>query len=85
MPDIELLVKISELYGVSVDDIIKAHISKIKFNEDINSNNAEKTFKRISVIGCGRWGALLAGILMVSHKPHFCIAICQVNYFVYIF
>lgn len=63
IPDIELLVQISDLYGASVNDIIKADISKIKFKEDLNSSNVENMSKRISVIGCGRWGSFIGWYL----------------------
>ena len=31
IPDIEILMKLSEIYGISINDILKADISKIKF------------------------------------------------------
>jgi len=63
LPDIELLVQISDLYGVTVNEIVKADISKIKYKEDINSLNVERKIKNVSVIGCGRWGTFIAWYL----------------------
>ena len=34
LPDIELLLKLSELYGISINDILKADLSKIKFQKN---------------------------------------------------
>jgi glycerol-3-phosphate dehydrogenase (NAD(P)+) len=69
VPDIELLVQISDLYGISVNDIIKADILKIKFKEDINILNIEKSSKRISIIGCGRWGSFIGWYLdSIGHR-----------------
>lgn len=63
VPDIELLVEIADLYGVSVDDILKAEISKIKYKEDISFFNIEKSTKKIGIIGCGRWGSFIGWYL----------------------
>jgi len=69
LPDIELLAEISELYGISIDDIIKADISKIKHKEDINIYKKEKCSKNISIIGCGRWGSFIGWYLdSLGHK-----------------
>lgn len=63
LPDIELLIQISDLYGVTVNDIVKADISKIKYKEDINFLNIERKLKKICVIGCGRWGSFITWYL----------------------
>lgn len=63
IPDIEILMKLSELYGVTVNDIVNADISKIKYHKEIIIPDKEKCAKRIMVIGCGRWGSFLAWYL----------------------
>jgi len=69
IPDIELLVQISDLYGASVNEIIKADISKIKFKEEFNLYSDIQSSKSISVIGCGRWGSFIGWYLDgIGHK-----------------
>lgn len=63
VPDIELLVKLSELYGITINDIIRADISKVKYQKEILILEKEKTIRKIFVIGCGRWGTFLAWYL----------------------
>jgi len=69
LPDIELLLKLSELYGISINDILKADATKIKFQKNIVFPDEEKRSKNIFVIGCGRWGTFLAWYLdKIGHK-----------------
>ena len=69
LPDIELLLKLSELYGISINDILKADISKIKFQKNLVFPGEEKNSKNIFVIGCGRWGSFIAWYLdKIGHK-----------------
>ncbi len=63
IPDIELLYKLSELYGITINDIINADISKIKYQKQIYIPDKEKAVQRIFVIGCGRWGSFIAWYL----------------------
>ena len=35
VPDIELLLKMSELYGITINDIVRADMSKIKYQKEI--------------------------------------------------
>lgn len=63
IPDIELLVKLSELYGVSINDILNADTASIKYQKEIVFPNKSKVAKRITVIGCGRWGTFIAWYL----------------------
>jgi len=69
IPDIEILMKLSELYGVTVNDIVNADISKIKYHKEIIIPDKGKCAKQITVIGCGRWGTFLAWYLdRIGHK-----------------
>ena len=53
VPDIELLLKLSEIYGVSINDILKADLTKIKFQKEIVFPGEEKVSKKVFIIGCG--------------------------------
>lgn len=69
IPDIEILLKLSEIYGISINDILKADTTKIKFQKDIVFPGEEKSTKNIFVIGCGRWGTFIAWYLdRIGHK-----------------
>ena len=69
LPDIEILMRLSEIYGISINDILKADLSKIKFQKEIVFPDEEKSAKNIFVIGCGRWGTFLAWYLeKIGHK-----------------
>lgn len=69
LPDIEILLKLSEIYGISINDILKADASKIKFQKSIVFPGEEKSSKNIFVIGCGRWGTFIAWYLdKIGHK-----------------
>lgn len=63
VPDIEILLKLSEIYGISINDILKADLTKINFQKNIVFPNEEKSPKNIFVIGCGRWGTFIAWYL----------------------
>ena len=45
LPDIEVLMSLSELYGVSINEILKADLSKIKFQKEIVFPDEKKAFK----------------------------------------
>ena len=69
LPDIETLLKLSEIYGIAINDILKADISKIKFQKNIVFPGDEKLKKRVFVIGCGRWGTFIAWYLdKIGHE-----------------
>lgn len=71
IPDIELLMKLSEIYGISINDILKADLTKIKFQKDIVFPEDDKARKKIFVIGCGRWGTFIAWYLdKIGHEVH---------------
>ncbi|HKM35179.1 MAG TPA: helix-turn-helix domain-containing protein [Lachnospiraceae bacterium] len=63
LPDIELFEQISDLYGVSINDIVKADISKFQYRQDARFTDVEIKRKKISVIGCGRWGSFIGWYL----------------------
>lgn len=63
IPDIEILMSLSELYGIPINDILKADLTKIKFQKEIVFPGEEKNAKDIFVIGCGRWGTFIAWYL----------------------
>lgn len=63
LPDIELLMKLSELYGVSINDILHADTASIKYQKEIVFPDKGKVPKKITVIGCGRWGTFIAWYL----------------------
>ena len=63
IPDIEILMALSEIYGISINDILKADLSNIKFQKEIVFPEKNKGKKNIFVIGCGRWGTFIAWYL----------------------
>ncbi len=69
VPDIELLMQLSELYGISINDIVKADLTKIKFQKELVFPGKEKQEKKVFVIGCGRWGTFIAWYLdKIGHR-----------------
>lgn len=63
IPGIEVLYKLSELYGVTINDILQADISNIKYQKQIVFPGKEQKDKNIFVIGCGRWGSFITWYL----------------------
>ncbi|MBQ8559187.1 MAG: NAD(P)H-dependent glycerol-3-phosphate dehydrogenase [Tyzzerella sp.] len=63
LPAIEVLLKLSELYGVTINDILQADISKIKYQKEIVFPGKGEKNKKIFLIGCGRWGSFIAWYL----------------------
>lgn len=69
IPDVELLMQLSELYGVSINDILKADLDTIKFQKEIAFPGESRLSKRVAVVGCGRWGTFIAWYLdKIGHK-----------------
>ncbi len=69
IPDIEMLMSLSEIYGISINEILKADLTKIKFQKEIVFPGEDKSAKEIFVIGCGRWGSFIAWYLdKIGHK-----------------
>ncbi|MBQ8556146.1 MAG: NAD(P)H-dependent glycerol-3-phosphate dehydrogenase [Clostridia bacterium] len=69
VPDIEQLLKLSELYGVTVNDILRADMSAIRAHKEIVRPEKDKHERRIAVIGGGRWGTFLAWYLdRIGHR-----------------
>ena len=63
IPGIEILLKLSELYGVTINEILEADVSNIKYQKDIIFPGKGEKEKNIFVIGCGRWGSFIAWYL----------------------
>ncbi|MBQ1251975.1 MAG: helix-turn-helix domain-containing protein [Firmicutes bacterium] len=63
LPDIETLVKLSEMYGITVNDIVRADMSVLELGAELAEAEATKQVKKIFTIGCGRWGTFLAWYL----------------------
>lgn len=59
VPDVELLLKISELYGITIDAILHADAAALRVRERNPLADGKLNPKKISVIGCGRWGTFL--------------------------
>ena len=55
VPTIEVLLKLSQLYGITINDILEADLSKIKYQKEVVFLEKEENNKKIFVIGCGRW------------------------------
>lgn len=54
---------LSEIYGISINDIIKADLTNIKYQKEIVFPEKNKSVKKVFVIGCGRWGTFIAWYL----------------------
>lgn len=63
IPGIEVLYKLSELYGVTINDILQADVSNIKYQKEVVFPGKEQRDKNIFVIGCGRWGSFITWYL----------------------
>ena len=63
VPSIEILLKLSELYGITINEILEADITNIKYQKDIVFPGKIDKKKNIFVIGCGRWGSFIAWYL----------------------
>lgn len=69
IPDIEILMRLSEIYGISINEILKADLTKIRFQKEIVFPDEDKQSKKVFVIGCGRWGTFIAWYLdKIGHK-----------------
>lgn len=69
IPDIEILLQLSDIFGISINDILKADSTKINFQKNIVFPDEVKNAKKVFVIGCGRWGTFIAWYLdKIGHK-----------------
>ena len=69
IPDIEILMSLSEIYGISINDILKADLTKMKFQKEIVFPGEDKNAKKVFVIGCGRWWTFIAWYLdKIGHR-----------------
>lgn len=63
LPEIEILMRLSKLYNVTINDILDADLSKISKSLAPKSIDTKENSKNIGVIGCGRWGTFTAWYL----------------------
>lgn len=63
LPDIGIFEQISDLYGISINDIVKADTSKLTHRPSTLNMNEDRKHKKICVIGCGRWGSFIGWYL----------------------
>ncbi len=60
LPDVAQLMRLSEICGVTVDDILRANAGAVSSHEDALFSCVVREKKRVTVIGAGRWGCFLA-------------------------
>jgi len=63
IPGIEILLKLSDLYGITINEILEADLSNIKYQKDIVFPGKSDRKKNVFVIGCGRWGSFITWYL----------------------
>ncbi len=69
VPGIEMLMGLSEIYGVSINEILKADITALKFQKEMVFPEDQKPSKKVFVVGCGRWGTFIAWYLnKIGHR-----------------
>lgn len=69
IPDVEMLVQLSELYGVTINEILRADIGSLKYRKEISFPSHGRFLKKVTIIGCGRWGTFVAWYLdMLGHQ-----------------
>ncbi len=60
LPDVAQLMRLSEIYGVMVDDILRGDGSAVTRHGDAILQMQRGTSRCVVVIGAGRWGSFLA-------------------------
>lgn len=60
LPDVAQLMRLSEIYGVTVDDILRGDGSAVTRHGDAILQMQRGMPRRVVVIGAGRWGSFLA-------------------------
>ncbi|MBR5329435.1 MAG: helix-turn-helix domain-containing protein [Firmicutes bacterium] len=63
LPALDVLVKLSEMYGVTVNDMFHADLETLAQKKTMGSAENDTPVKKIFTIGCGRWGTFLAWYL----------------------
>ncbi len=63
IPDVEMLVRLSDLYGVTINEILRADIGSLKYRKEVSFPHQGRFLKNVTVIGCGRWGTFVAWYL----------------------
>ncbi|MBQ2953325.1 MAG: NAD(P)H-dependent glycerol-3-phosphate dehydrogenase [Clostridia bacterium] len=59
LPDVAQLMRLSKIYGVTVDDILRGNGAAVARHGTILADDAREP-RRVVVIGAGRWGCFLA-------------------------
>lgn len=60
VPDIGMLLSLSEIYGVTINEILEADLDSLKNRKKAPIPAKKPEAKEVFVIGCGRWGSFLA-------------------------
>ena len=63
VPDVEMLMCLSDIYGVSINEILRADAASIAFQGETAFSHDDRQLKKVFVIGCGRWGTFIAWYL----------------------
>lgn len=63
IPDIHTLLSLSEIFGITINEILHADLDSLKNRRKICLPQKEERARNIFVIGCGRWGSFLAWYL----------------------
>jgi len=69
MPDVEQLLALSELYGVTVNDILRGDAEAVHQHRVLLPSGDARHPRRVTIIGAGRWGSFLAWYLdRIGHQ-----------------
>lgn len=60
LPDLAQLLRLGEIYGVTVDDILRGDHSAVTWHGDVAMQSRRRQSRRVAVFGAGRWGSFLA-------------------------
>ncbi len=72
IPDIAMLLKLSEIYDITINEILKADLDSLRKRKKIHFQKKERAAHRVFVVGCGRWGSFLSWYLdRIGH--HVCL------------
>lgn len=63
IPDIEQLLALSELFGVTVNDILHGDVTAIRQRRELLLPGETRRDRQVAVIGAGRWGCFIAWYL----------------------
>lgn len=69
MPEVGQLLALSELYGVTVNDILRGDAEAVHVHPALLPSGDARRARMITVIGAGRWGSFLAWYLdRIGHR-----------------